>query len=142
MSRKPVAQATAVVFALAVLANAALAEPVELTDAKMDQITAGAFVSLDPATNNTNIIMDSLNVTYTRTIDNNYVDSTGVTWIPLVLYYFSSPSQVTPDGTVTPAVGVLYNTATGQFWDGGFQVVRSSPADLSTYTAKFGVGLI
>ena len=43
MSHKPVGQATTVVFALAVLANAALAGPVELTDTEMDQITAGAF---------------------------------------------------------------------------------------------------
>jgi len=137
MSRKFVAQATAVVFALAVLANAALAEAAELADAEMDQITAGAFVSFDPATNNTNTIIDSYNVIYTRTIDNNYVDSTGVTWTPLVLYYFSLPSEVTTAGTVTPAVGVLYNTATGQFWDGGFGVVVSG-----TYTARFGVGLL
>jgi hypothetical protein len=73
-------QAIGVIFALAVLANAALAEPAELTDAEMDQITAGAFASFDLASNNTNTIIDSNNVVYTRTSDHTYVDSTGVTW--------------------------------------------------------------
>jgi hypothetical protein len=58
----------AVVFFLAVLANATLAGTAELTDAEMDQITAGDVQIFD-LSNNTNTIINIFNVKYTRTSD-------------------------------------------------------------------------
>jgi hypothetical protein len=130
MSRRTTAELTASAFALAVLVSTPPVQAAELTDAELDQITAGAFIA-DPSNN---IIVDINQHSYTRISDTapyNYIDELGNTWTPAVLYY---------DGNT--AIGVLIGP-NGQIWDGGFTtVIADVPTPLPGYTYKIGNGLI
>ena len=106
MFRRTTVEVTAVGLALTVLASAAPAETIELTNAQMDQITAGAF-QVVPATFN---LVDSRQITYTfRPATLDFTDGNAV-WTPVAVYWYP-----------TAAIGVLTNAA-GQTWDGGLTV--------------------
>jgi hypothetical protein len=108
MFRKTTAEVTAVGLALTVLASVAQAETTELTDAQMDQITAGAFQVVTGTFN----LVDSLQKTYTfREATSDFIDNSGIVWTPRAVYWY--PNNL--------AFGVLTN-ADGQTWDGGFTV--------------------
>lgn len=123
------AKTAGVALVLAVLASATRAETTKLTDAQMDQITAGAFlVSPSPTSAGgpapaavsaavAPVLAPNLNLndingnTYSfRLASNDFLDNHGFVWQPVVIDYYSS----------NVAVGVLYNTATGQTWNGGY----------------------
>ena len=116
MFRKITAETTAVSLTFALLASAAQAEVVELTDVQMEQITAGAF-GVAPGTSN---LYDIRGYTYTYQSGNNFIDNQGVVWTARAIYYFSDNS----------ALGVLINAA-GQVWDGGYNAV-TGPAPTAT----------
>ena len=79
MFRRTTVEVTAVGLALTVLASVARAETTELTDAQMDQITAGAFQVVTGSFN----LVDSRQITYTfrpATLDftdGNALDTSG-----------------------------------------------------------------
>ena len=126
MSRRTTAELTASAFALAVLVSTPLGHAAELTDAELDQITAGAFT----ADSSNNTIVDVNSHSYTRVSDTapyNYTDELGNYWTPAVLYYYNNI-----------AIGVLIGPG-GQIWDGGFNI---TPPSLPGYTYKIGNGLI
>ena len=99
---------TAVILMFALLASAAQAEVVELTDVQMDQVTAGAF-GVQVGTFN---LYDIRGYTYTFQSGNYFIDNQGVVWAPRAIYYFSD----------NIALGVLTNAA-GQVWDGGYNAL-------------------
>lgn len=106
MFRRTTVEVTAVGLALTVLASVARAETTELTDAQMDQITAGAFQVVTGSFN----LVDSRQITYTfRPATLDFTDGNAV-WTPVAVYWYS-----------TAAIGVLTNAA-GQTWDGGLTV--------------------
>lgn len=101
-------EVTAIGLALTVLTSVAQAEAIELTDAQMELISAGAF-QVVPSTFN---LLDSLQHTYTfRPNTSDFIDNGGVVWSPRAVYWYSN----------NIAFGVLTNAA-GQTWDGGFTV--------------------
>ena len=91
-------EAAGVVLALAVLTSAARAETVELTDAQMDQITAGAFEVVNGA---------------------NLRDSSGT------LYSAQSP-QPTTQYKITEA-GMRPATEVGTVWTGNIMLFLNRP---------------
>jgi hypothetical protein len=114
MSHKTAAKAAAVVLALAVLTSAARAEAAELTDAQMDQITAGAFLvvgGLPPG--GLGSLQDSSNNLYIRqTVPTQYLVGT-VLWEGNITYFPGNPPY---------AVGTLIGPAGTAPRDGGFTV--------------------
>jgi hypothetical protein len=119
MFRKTTTTAVSLMFAL--VASAAQAEVVELTDVQMDQITAGAF-GVYPGTSN---LYDIRGFTYTFQ-SGNFIDNQGVVWAPRAIYYFSDNS----------ALGVLINTA-GQVWDGGYNAINGPAPTATTVLIKY-----
>jgi hypothetical protein len=111
MFRKITVEVTTLSLALTVLASVAQAETTELTDAQMDQITAGAFLVVPPGTFN---LVDSQNKTYTfRSATLDFTDG-AVVWTPVAVYWYGAPTNL--------AFGVL-TSANGQVaWDGGYTV--------------------
>ena len=108
MFRRTTVEVTAVGLALTVLASVARAETTELTDAQMDQITAGAFQVVTGSFN----LVDSRQITYTfRPATLDFTDGNAV-WTPVAVYWYPNS---------TAAIGVLTNAA-GQTWDGGLTV--------------------
>jgi hypothetical protein len=106
MFRRTTAEVTAVGLALTVLASAVQAEAAELTDAQMDQITAGAFQVVAGTLN----LLDSRQITYTfRPVTSDFTDNSGGVWTTRAVYWYAN----------NIAFGVLTN-ASGQSWDGGF----------------------
>jgi hypothetical protein len=109
MFRMTTVKVTAVGLALTALASVARAETIELTDAQMEQITAGAF-QVVPGTFN---LVDNRQITYTfRPATLDFTDNSAAVWTPVAVYWY-------PSGSI--AYGVLTNAA-GQTWDGGFTV--------------------
>jgi hypothetical protein len=112
MFRKTTFEVTTLGLALTVLASVAQAETTELTDAQMDQITAGAF-QVVPGTFN---LVDSQNPQKTYTFRSATLDFTdgAVVWTPVAVYWYGAPTNL--------AFGVL-TSANGQVaWDGGYTV--------------------
>jgi hypothetical protein len=107
MFRRTTVEVTAIGLALTVLASVVRAETTELTDAQMDQITAGAFQVAAGTFN----LVDSRQSTYTfRPATLDFTDGNAV-WTPVAVYWY-------PNST---AIGVLTNAA-GQTWDGGLTI--------------------
>jgi hypothetical protein len=122
MFRKTTVEVTTLSLALTVLASVAQAETTELTDAQMDQITAGAF-QVVPGTFN---LLDSpgcvsgacspsgsQNMYTFRPATSDFIDNRDVVWTPVAVYWYAAPNNL--------AFGVLTN-AGGQAWDGGYTV--------------------
>jgi hypothetical protein len=107
MLRKTIVGVTAVGLALTVLASGALAETTELTNAQMDQITAGAFQVVQTTFN----LVASQDMYTFRPATLDFTDNSGAVWTPVAVYWY--PNNI--------AFGVLTNAA-GQTWDGGFTV--------------------
>jgi hypothetical protein len=134
MIRKTTAKAVGI--ALTGVVSVAPAEATELTDAQMDQITAGAF----------QVAVGSLNLldcggtpacsfpqnTYTfRPATSDFTDNSGAVWTPKVIYWF--PNSL--------AFGVLTNAA-GQTWDGGLTVTSGPISATPTMAIVNGVRVI
>jgi hypothetical protein len=106
MIRKIVPKTAIVAVALGALASAALAEPLELNEAQMDQVTAG--LSLVDASGN---LYDIYGIPYIyNPSTNTYIDSEGFTW-----WHTKQPINLT-SGYVN---AVLTNGTL--IWDGGYQ---------------------
>src|SRR5512132_3011335 len=108
MFRKITVEVTAVGLALTVLTSVAQAEAIELTDAQMEVIRAGAFQVVAGTFN----LADVNQMTYTfRPATSDFIDNSGVVWTPRAVYWYAN----------NVSFGVLTNAA-GQAWDGGFTV--------------------
>ena len=121
MFRKITAEVTAVGLALTVLASAAQVKATELTEAQMDQITAGAFQVVGAKN-----LLDSSNNLYIRQADpTQYLVGT-VVWSGNLTFFNGTPT--TPGlPAVTPyAVGTLIGPG-GQMNTGGFVVAPGYP---------------
>ena len=117
MTRKiAISSAAAALLALGTLTGAALAEPVELTEAQMDQVSAGAF-AYDSAGN----LQDTYGFVYTYDPESGlYQDDAGVVWeAPAGIYYHE-------DGH---AYGFLWNGELGVPWDGGIVTIQPSSSN-------------
>jgi hypothetical protein len=124
---------TAVGLALTVLANVAQAETTELTDAQMDQITAGAFSVVFGTSNlqdcgGTMACSAFPQSTYTfRPDTRDFIDlNSGVVWAPVgSVYWFGGV-----------AFGVLRDP-TGRIWDGGLTVTTGPISGTPTQILPF-----
>jgi hypothetical protein len=132
MIRKTTAKAVGI--ALTGLVSIAPAEATELTDAQMDQITAGAFQVAAGTLNLLDTTQQPLGQkTYTfRPATLDFIDmATDVVWTPKVIYWF--PNSL--------AFGVLTNAA-GQTWDGGLTVTSGPISGTPTMAIENGVRVI
>jgi hypothetical protein len=119
---KIASRSASIALALGTLSSVALAEPLELTEAQMDQVTAGAF-TIDSA----GILHDASGFDYTRQSDGRYLSSDGFFWEVRA-------GMVTPDGRFDlyfapadahgqpglRAYGTLFDQANDRITDGGF----------------------
>jgi hypothetical protein len=111
-------RSASVVLALSTLSSVALAEPVELTEAQMDQVTAGAFL-YDSAGN----LTDIYGFVYTYdSATGLYHSADGWVWeAPNGIYYAEAGRHAQTEPT---AYGWLINWESDLIWDGGFQTVE------------------
>jgi hypothetical protein len=103
--------------ALGTLSSVALAEPVELTEAQMGQVTAGAFQA-DSAGN----LTDIYGFVYTYdSLTGRYQSSDGRVWeAPNGIYYAEAGRH---SQTELAAYGWLINWESDLIWDGGFRTI-------------------
>jgi hypothetical protein len=106
--------ATGALLALSALTSVALAEPVKLTDAQMDQVSAGAWF-YDSATQN---LSDDQGRVFTFSgTPGLYYGGDGTAWqAPFGIYYAAAGAHFIPDPV---AYGFLVNLTSGHIWDGG-----------------------
>ncbi len=118
MTRKIARGSAAVALALGALTSVALAEPVELTEALMDQVSAGAFLA-DSAGN----LTDVYGFVYTYDPASGlYQGSDGMVWEAPNGIYYAEAGRHGQSGLT--AYGWLWNSETDLIWDGGFRTVE------------------
>ena len=108
--------AAAALLALGALTGAVSAQPVELAEAQMDKVSAGAF-AYDSAGN----LYDAYGFAYTYDpASGRYQDGAGVVWkAPYGIHYHD-------DGY---AYGFLWNGKHKVAWDGGIVTIKPSSSD-------------
>jgi hypothetical protein len=131
MSRRGICKVFAVALGFGAFAQSAYADPIALTDAQLDQASAGAFltynpipggqVGLDPpltlyGANNSKYITANGGVTYTEytTLDGISYTPVGTVWTSQILYFFDLT------GLVYGVLSASSPTLQLQYWDGGY----------------------